>query len=101
MPTLAELVDDDGGAVAFRRRQEVAHQRGLAGAEEAGDDGHRNARAARALEPAAEQAGGAGGKEIVHGGYSESADAPRTRCAPSPRWGEGRGEGATGAIDRP
>ena len=47
----AELVDDDGGAFALRRRQEAAHQRGLAGAEEAGDDRHRNARAARALLP--------------------------------------------------
>ena len=62
MPTAAELVDDDGGARALRRRQEAPHQRGLAGAEEAGDDGHRNARAARALEPSPERAGIAGGK---------------------------------------
>ena len=53
----AELVDDDGGAGAFRRRQEATHQRGLAGAEEAGDHGHRNARAAGALEPSPEPAG--------------------------------------------
>ena len=42
-----ELVDHDSGAGAFRRGEETPHQRGLAGTQEAGDDGHRNARAAR------------------------------------------------------
>ena len=35
----AELVDDDGDAAAARMGHQVAHQRGLPGAEEAGDDG--------------------------------------------------------------
>ncbi len=51
---LAELVDQDGGAAALRRLQKMLHQRGLAGAEKSGDDGHRNPRAALALEPAPE-----------------------------------------------
>src|SRR5690606_37278660 len=36
----AELVDDQRDALALRVRQQVAHQRGLTGAEEAGDDGN-------------------------------------------------------------
>ena len=36
---IAELVDDDGEAAALRIGEHVADQRGLAGAEEAGDDG--------------------------------------------------------------
>ncbi len=53
----AELVDDDGGAFAFGRFEKTPNQRGLARAEEAADDGHRQLGAARALEPAAEPAG--------------------------------------------
>src|SRR5262249_11621268 len=62
----AELVDDDRGARAFRRREKAAHQRGLAGTEKARDHGHRDARAARTLEPAPEPACLAGRKEIEH-----------------------------------
>jgi len=62
----AELVDDDRGARALGGGEKAAHQRGLAGAEEAGDHGHRNARAARALEPAPEPACLAGGEKIEH-----------------------------------
>ena len=36
---VAELVDDDGEPAALRIRQDMADQRRLAGAEEAGDDG--------------------------------------------------------------
>jgi hypothetical protein len=50
----AELVDDDRGAVPLRRCEKALQQRGLAGAEKAGDDRDRNARAARAFEPASE-----------------------------------------------
>src|SRR5262249_9085280 len=81
-PDAAELVDDDRGARALGGREKTTHQRGLAGAEEARDHGHRNARAARAFEPAPEPACVAGGKEIEH---ELSAMMPRTRCAPSPR----------------
>src|SRR5262249_44978254 len=62
----AELVDDDRGARALWGREKAAHQRGLAGAEEAGDHGHRNAGAARAFEPAPKPACVAGGKKIEH-----------------------------------
>ena len=42
-PDLAELVDDDGGARELRLAQQMAQQRGLAAAEEAGEhrDGDR------------------------------------------------------------
>ena len=60
----AELVDDDGGAAPLRAREERAHQSGLPGAEEAGDDGDRNAAAARVLHPAPERPGSAGGEEV-------------------------------------
>src|SRR5690606_10522370 len=39
---VAEFVDDDGDASAFRLGDEVADQRRLAGPEEAGDDGGGN-----------------------------------------------------------
>src|SRR5262249_10749388 len=78
----AELVDDDRGARALGGGEKAAHQRGLAGAEEAGDYGHRHARAARALEPAPEPACLAGRKKIEH---QLSAMMPRIRSAPSPR----------------
>ena len=60
----AVLVDHDRGVAALRRRQEAAHQRGLAGAEKAGDDRDRDARPARALEPSPERAGLARGEQI-------------------------------------
>ena len=41
---IAELVDDDGEAAALRIGEHVANERGLAGAEKAGDDGAGNAR---------------------------------------------------------
>ena len=40
---LAELVLDDGDALAVLRGEDVVQQRGLAGAEEAGEDGDRDA----------------------------------------------------------
>jgi hypothetical protein len=49
-----ELIDDDSGAVPFRCLQESLQQRSLASAEKSGDDGDRNARAARTFKPAAE-----------------------------------------------
>ena len=55
MPTAAEFVDDDRGALPSGVVEEAPHQRGLAGAEESGDDRHRNARAACALLPPAER----------------------------------------------
>jgi hypothetical protein len=51
----AELIDDDCGAVPFRRLQKSLQQRSLAGAEKACDDGDRNTRAARTLEPPTER----------------------------------------------
>ena len=63
----AELVDDDGGALPFRRSQKALQQRGLAAAEESGDDGHRNFGAALALKPAPERAGFARGEKVEHG----------------------------------
>src|SRR5439155_22834119 len=60
----AELIDDDGGACTFGRRQETAQQRGLAGAEKAGDDADRNARAARVLAAAPERACLARGEKV-------------------------------------
>ena len=62
----AELVDHHGGAASFRRRQEALEQRGLAGAEEAGEHGDRDAGAARAPLPAPEAPGGGGGEQLVH-----------------------------------
>ena len=65
----AELVDDDGGAVSLRALKERTHQGGLPGAEEAGDDGDRNAPPARVFCPAPERPGSAGGEEmerVVH-----------------------------------
>jgi hypothetical protein len=56
----AEFIDDDRGARAWRRGQKTANQRRLSGAEKAGDNGHRDARAARAFEPPPERAGSAG-----------------------------------------
>src|SRR5580698_10329315 len=53
----AELVDDDGGALPFRRGEKTLQQRGLAAAEESGDDRHWNLGAALALKPAPKQAG--------------------------------------------
>ena len=52
----AEFVDDHGRVAAFERREKAAYQGGLACAQKAGDDCHRDARAARALLPAAEGA---------------------------------------------
>ncbi len=63
----AEFVDDDGGAGAFGRLQKAADQRRLAGAEKAGDDGHRNLGAALAFEPAPERACLARGEQVEHG----------------------------------
>ena len=60
----AELVDHDRRAFAFRRLQKAPHQGGLSRAEEAADDGNRDARAARSLEPASELASGRGGENI-------------------------------------
>src|ERR1043166_8795823 len=60
----AELVDDDGGAAPLRALKERAHQGRLPGAEEAGDDGARNAPAARVFRPAPERPGGAGGEQV-------------------------------------
>src|ERR1700722_1696735 len=62
----AEFVDDDGGALPFRRGEKTLQQRRLAAAEKSGDDGHRNFGAALALKPAPEQAGFARGEEIEH-----------------------------------
>ena len=56
MPDRAELVDHQRGAAALRRFEESPHQRGLAGAEEAGDDG-RPAAATRARASAAGRTG--------------------------------------------
>jgi hypothetical protein len=44
--------------LTFRQSQKSPQQRGLAGAEKAGEHDHRNAMAARALELAPELAGG-------------------------------------------
>ena len=52
-----ELIDDDRGALPFRRCQKALEQRGLSGAEKAGDHGDRQPRSTLALEPAAELAG--------------------------------------------
>ena len=58
----AVFVDDDGGAAAFRRRQEMPQQRGLAGAEEAGEHGHRDTSPARVLLPPSERPASREGK---------------------------------------
>jgi hypothetical protein len=60
----AELVDDDGGARALRRRQEMPNHRGFSRAEKAGDDGHRNACAAGAFQPAPKRTGIAGSEQL-------------------------------------
>ena len=60
----AELVDNDRGARALRCPQEVPNQRRFSGTEKAGDDRHRNARAASMLESASERAGMAGREQI-------------------------------------
>src|ERR1700734_423839 len=44
---IAELVDDDGEPSAGRVGDDMANERGLAGAEKAGDDGAGNARERR------------------------------------------------------
>jgi len=44
----AEFVDDHGRVAAFERREKAAYQGGLACARKAGEDCHREARAARA-----------------------------------------------------
>ena len=67
-PDRAELVDDDGGAAALGRREKALEQRGLAGAEKAGEDGHRNARSARAPQPSTERPGSARREEVLHFG---------------------------------
>ena len=96
MPTAPYSLMMTAVSLAFRRRQEPAHQRGLAGAEEAGDDRHRDAGAALTLLPPAERAGLARGEEIEQG-VSRLAgrpmSLPQSRCAPSPHLGRGSGEG--------
>ncbi len=62
----AEFIDDDGGAAALRRTEEVAEQRGLAGAEKPGDHRDGDARAALAFVPPPERAGVARGKQVEH-----------------------------------
>ena len=52
---------------ALRRFQKSPHQRGLPGAEKAGDDGDRQPRAALALLPPAEPAGRRRGKQVEDG----------------------------------
>jgi hypothetical protein len=52
-----ELIDDDRGALPFRRCQKALEQRCLSGAEETSDYGDRQPRPTLALEPAAELAG--------------------------------------------
>ena len=66
------FVDDDGGAAAFRRRQEIPQQRGLARAQEAGEHGDRDAAPARVLEAPSERARRARGEEFkrCHAGLS-------------------------------
>ena len=64
MPDGAEFVDHNRGVGALRRRQEIADQRGLAGAEKAGDDRDRNARAALTPLPPAERADCGGREEL-------------------------------------
>src|ERR1700730_14579599 len=61
---VAEFIDDDGRAFTFRRGQKTAQERRLSRAEKAGNDGHRNTRAAGLLEPAPEWSRFARGKEI-------------------------------------
>jgi hypothetical protein len=52
-----EFIDDNRGALPFRRCQKALEQRGLSGAEKPGDYGDRQPRPTLALEPAAELAG--------------------------------------------
>src|SRR5262249_3337776 len=66
MPTLPNSLVTSAVRAPAGGGEKAAHQRGLAGAEEARDHGHRNARAARAFEPAPEPACVAGGKKIEH-----------------------------------
>ena len=47
---LAELVDDDRGPESLLVGQDMIQQRGLAAAEEAGDDGHGQARVRAGME---------------------------------------------------
>jgi hypothetical protein len=61
---VAEFIDDDGRAFTFRRGQKTAQERRLSRAEKAGNDGHRNTRAAGLLEPAPEWSRFSRGKEI-------------------------------------
>ena len=48
-PDGAVFIDDDRGIAALRSVQEMPHQRGLARAQKTGDEGHRDACAARTL----------------------------------------------------
>src|SRR5262249_46162929 len=82
----AELVDHDCGAFAHGARQKPAHQRGLAGAEEAGDDDHRKSCAARVLEPAPEPACFTGGKKIEHRFPTDAAVSVRSSPRVSGTW---------------
>ena len=66
-PDFAVFVDDDGGVGALRLRQQLADQRRLAGAEKPGDDGDRDARAARPPLPPPEPAGVGRGEELANG----------------------------------
>jgi hypothetical protein len=71
----------------LRAREERAHQGGLPRAEEAGDDGDRNAPAARVLRPAPERSGSAGGEEVervVHFVRSPHLAARYARVHPPP-----------------
>jgi hypothetical protein len=68
----AEFVDDDSGAVSFRRCKKALQQRGFAGAKKSGDDGDRDAGAPRALEPPAEWPRFARRKQIERGQNSIS-----------------------------
>ncbi len=62
----AELVDDHRRAGPFRRGKKVPQQRGLAGAEKAGDHGHRDACPALAPQPATEFAGRGRREQLLH-----------------------------------
>ncbi len=68
----AELVDDQRGALAFRRFQKPPHQRRFPRAEESGDDRHRQPRAAFALLPPAE-ATGFGRREEIEDGVDQKS----------------------------
>src|SRR4051795_7692207 len=83
---LAEFVDHDRRVGALGAGQQLADQCRLAGAEKPGDDGHRDASAARPALPPPKRARIIAGKRIGHANSARAPDCqtPASRQKPGP-----------------